>query len=165
MESPAAPDSTSGSWMSSGPLGMKFFRYLLPLAPGLLQEFGTAIAQDRVKQMIGHMVGQIMSALGYIPAQDGVRITSPNLFTRGTRYYKPRHWFRHEERPITPNRHEWIEESAVTPFNRWLDDEIRRWPDGRYDQKRLSQLADRYGIADQSETCMETPRHQFHDLR
>lgn len=60
---------------------------LEPLSPKLLEKFGEAITEDRVKQMIGHMVRQIMEHLGYRLDQNDVRITREgNMFTRASRY-------------------------------------------------------------------------------
>jgi hypothetical protein len=59
-----------------------------PLAQGLIRTFGPEISQDRLKQTIGHMVRQIMEALGYELDRQGLRISQPNLFTSGTRYKK-----------------------------------------------------------------------------
>src|ERR1700687_3488144 len=36
-----------------------------PLAPGLLRMFGPGIAEDRLKQMIGHMARKIMEAMDF----------------------------------------------------------------------------------------------------
>ncbi|MCU0882104.1 MAG: hypothetical protein MUF14_05485, partial [Hyphomonadaceae bacterium] len=57
-----------------------------PLAPGLVLEFGSEIGQDRIKQMIGHMVRQIMEAVGYKIDRPGLRITRESLFSSGARY-------------------------------------------------------------------------------
>src|ERR1700751_2515442 len=57
-----------------------------PLAPGLARHFGSEIAQDRLKQMIGHMTRQIMEALGYEIDRQGLRITRESLFTTATSY-------------------------------------------------------------------------------
>ncbi|WP_149472455.1 hypothetical protein [Roseomonas genomospecies 6] len=58
-----------------------------PLSPELLQRFGDAVRQDRVKQMIGRMVRQILEARGYRIDRQNVRISMPtNIFASGTRY-------------------------------------------------------------------------------
>src|SRR5688572_28188659 len=51
-----------------------------PLAGGLVDLFGHQVRDDRTKQMIGHMVRQIMEALGYEIDRSGLRITRPSLF-------------------------------------------------------------------------------------
>lgn len=58
-----------------------------PLAPYLLNEFGAGIAARRMKQMVGHMVRQIMENRGYRLQQSNVRITRKgNFFASGSRY-------------------------------------------------------------------------------
>lgn len=54
----------------------------------LLQRFGNVVADDRVKQMIGHMVRQIMESKGYRIDRRDVTIASA-LFSKGTRYGRP----------------------------------------------------------------------------
>src|SRR5258706_16462728 len=56
-----------------------------PLGPTLVADFGPDIAEDRLKQVIGHMVRQIMEALGYELVQPGMRIAR-GMFTTGARY-------------------------------------------------------------------------------
>lgn len=62
-----------------------------PLSPGLLEEFGPEMREDRFKQMIGHMARQVMEAIGYEIEQPrrSVRITRENLFSSGARYRRP----------------------------------------------------------------------------
>jgi hypothetical protein len=58
-----------------------------PLSPVLLDKFGETIREDRMKQMIGHMVRQVMEARGYVLDRSNVRITTPgNMFASATRY-------------------------------------------------------------------------------
>ncbi len=52
----------------------------------LLAEFGEAVLDDRMKQMVGRMVRQIMERNGYIIDQQNVKITSGAPFSRATRY-------------------------------------------------------------------------------
>ena len=54
----------------------------------LLNEFKENLLDDRVKQMIGHMVRQVMEAEGYEVEQQNVKINSA-LFSKGTRYRQP----------------------------------------------------------------------------
>lgn len=42
----------------------------------------------RVKQMIGHMVKQVMASHNYHVFMKNVRVISSNLFSKGTRYIK-----------------------------------------------------------------------------
>ena len=48
-------------------------------------EFGEEVLDDRVKQMIGHMVRQVMEAEGYEIEKQNVTIASA-VFSKGTRY-------------------------------------------------------------------------------
>ena len=52
----------------------------------LLDTFGVAILSLRIKQLIGHMVKQIMKAHVYVVDRQGVRIVSCQVFSKGTRY-------------------------------------------------------------------------------
>ena len=58
-----------------------------PLSPFLVEEFGEPVREDRIKQMIGHMVRQIMENRGFAFDQSSVRITTAgNIFTSAARY-------------------------------------------------------------------------------
>lgn len=58
-----------------------------PLSPFLLEAFGDHVRTDRIKQMLGHMVRQIMELRGYRLDQGNVKITrSGNIFTVASRY-------------------------------------------------------------------------------
>jgi hypothetical protein len=58
-----------------------------PLSPYLLAKFGDGIRTPRLKQMIGHMIRQIMESRGYHVDRNNVRITTTdNMFTSATRY-------------------------------------------------------------------------------
>jgi len=58
-----------------------------PLSNELEQRFGSVVREDRVKQMIGHMVRQIVEARGYRVDRNNVKIRrEDNIFKRGTRY-------------------------------------------------------------------------------
>lgn len=58
-----------------------------PLSPFLLDRFGDRVRQDRIKQMMGHMVRQIMESRGYVLQQGNVKISSANnIFSRASRY-------------------------------------------------------------------------------
>jgi hypothetical protein len=116
-----------------------------PLAPGLVAEFGPDIAQDRIKQMIGHMVRQIMEAVGYEIDRPGLRITRESLFSSGARY-QPQNQSRDRTMKITPEqRQAWLEKTAKSGFNVWLDQQVKG-PDGKLDLERLYEVARRYGI-------------------
>lgn len=58
-----------------------------PMSPLLYERFGHKITVDRIKQMMGHMVRQIMEQRGYRLQQGNVKITSQsNIFSRASRY-------------------------------------------------------------------------------
>jgi hypothetical protein len=52
----------------------------------LLERFGEAVLDDRTKQMIGHMVRQVMERRGYIIAVQNTKITNGAPFSRATKY-------------------------------------------------------------------------------
>ncbi len=68
----------------------------------LLDRFGEGVVDDRVKQMVGHMVRQVMEARGYRLERRDVFIGSA-LFSKGTRYSRPDwqrlHVFRNSRNP------------------------------------------------------------------
>jgi hypothetical protein len=51
----------------------------------LLEQFGEAVFEDRVKQMIGHMIRQVMEANGYVIDTQNVKLAG-YPFSRATRY-------------------------------------------------------------------------------
>lgn len=66
------------------------------IAKHLKNRFGTEIKHFRregkllrLKQMIGHMVKQIMAEQGFEVYKKGVRVITDDLFSKATRYYKP----------------------------------------------------------------------------
>jgi hypothetical protein len=116
-----------------------------PLAPGLLAEFGSNVADDRVKQMIGHMARQIMEAIGYELDRTGLRITRESLFSSAARYRR-RGSNRDRSMKITREQREaWLRNTATSPFNRWLDSQVKQ-PDGNLDLGRLYAIARKFGI-------------------
>lgn len=54
----------------------------------LMERFGARIMEDRVKQMCGHMVRQVMEAEGYQVGVQNTKITNGAPFSRGTKYRK-----------------------------------------------------------------------------
>jgi hypothetical protein len=115
-----------------------------PLAAGLVAEFGDEVQDDRTKQMIGHMTRQIMQALDYELDRTGLRITRPSLFTSGATYRRSGRG----ERPMKISREQreaWIKNTANSPFNVWLDRQVKQ-PDGTLDLEKLYKVAQRYGI-------------------
>ncbi|HHE38064.1 MAG TPA: hypothetical protein ENL20_05775 [Candidatus Cloacimonetes bacterium] len=69
-----------------------------PAVEGIAEELKIQFHQDlnnldkseflRVKQMIGHMVKQVMNSRKYDVYMKNVRVISTDLFTKGTRYIK-----------------------------------------------------------------------------
>lgn len=116
-----------------------------PLAPGLLREFGPDIAQDRLKQLVGHMGRQIMEAAGLELDKQGMRITRESIFTTAARYTDP-NAPRERSMTITPEqRQAWMEKTAASPFNAWLNGKVRNI-DGSLNLDRLYEVARAYGI-------------------
>ena len=116
-----------------------------PLGPELLMRYWPDIAQDRVKQMIGHMARQIMLAMGYELDTKGLRITRPGIFTTAARYRQPGQ-IRDKTMKITAKqRAAWAEKTANSHFNQWLDSKVKR-KDGTLDLKALYAVAEEYGI-------------------
>lgn len=119
-----------------------------PLAPALLMEFGPDVGEDRIKQMIGHMARQVMEAIGYEVERPGLRITRESLFSSAARYRKPGE-IRDRSMKITrEQRDAWKEKTASSPFNRWLDQKVKR-PDRSLDLDQLYAIARAYGIEKQ----------------
>ena len=57
------------------------------LSPFLLNRFGERIRKDRIKQMAGHMVRQVLENNGYRVDRNNVRINREgNIFSSATRY-------------------------------------------------------------------------------
>jgi len=60
------------------------------LSPHLLARFGTLIRSNTMKQMIGHMVRQVLEGRGYRLDRNNVRIRRPdNIFFSGSAYIAP----------------------------------------------------------------------------
>lgn len=58
----------------------------------LLRRFRKKVVNDRIKQMLGHMVRQVLEGRGYCVQKQNVIINSA-LFSKGTRYGRPE-WHR-----------------------------------------------------------------------
>ncbi len=94
--------------------------------------------------MIGHMTRQVMKALGYELDRTGLRITRANLFTSGAAYRRPYRG----KRPMKISREQreaWVKNTANSPFNAWLDGQVKR-PDGSLDLEELYSVARAHGI-------------------
>ena len=116
-----------------------------PLAPGLLRMFGPEIAEDRLKQMIGHMARQIMEAMDFELDRSGLRITRESMFTTAARYKEPLGTRDRTMRITQEQRRAWMEKTAASPFNLWLDAQVKN-SDGSLDLDRLYKVASSYGI-------------------
>lgn len=116
-----------------------------PLAPGLLAELGPEIGEDRIKQMIGHMARQVMEAIGYEVERTGLRITRESLFSSAARYRRPGEDRDRSMKITREQRDAWLRKTAASPFNRWLDRQVKR-PDGSIDLERLYAVARKFGI-------------------
>jgi hypothetical protein len=116
-----------------------------PLAPGLLRMFGPGIAEDRLKQMIGHMARQIMEAMGLELDRTGLRITRESMFTTAARYKEPTATRDRSMKITQEQRRAWMEKTAASPFNLWLDERVKN-SDGSLDLDRLYKVASSYGI-------------------
>lgn len=58
------------------------------ISRGLVLNFGVEVMPLRVRQMIGHMVAQIMADRGYVVEKYNVSISRSQLFSKGKRYRK-----------------------------------------------------------------------------
>jgi hypothetical protein len=119
-----------------------------PLGPELLNRpgLGTWVNDDRVKQMIGHMARQIMEYLGYEIDRPGLRIMRHGLFTTAARYRR-RTKGRNRTMKITrEQRLAWQQNTAKSPFNIWLDGQVKR-PDGTLDLEKLYEIARAHGVS------------------
>ena len=117
-----------------------------PLAAGLVAEFGPEVAEDWIKQIIGRMVRRIMEASGYEFERSGLRIARNGLFTSGARYRRAGEAKGRRTMRITPEqRRAWAERTAKSPFNRWLDQQVRA-EDGSLDLEKLYAVANEWGI-------------------
>lgn len=117
-----------------------------PLGPVLLQEFGEDVAEDRIKQMIGHMVRQVLEALGYELVQKGMTV-SKGMFSTGARYQQADEKRDRSMRITKEQREAWLARTAATPFNIWLKEMVTD-SKGRLDLERLYDVGTKYGIGD-----------------
>jgi hypothetical protein len=118
-----------------------------PLGPELLNHpgLGTWVNDDRVKQMIGHMARQVMEHLGYEIDRPGLRIMRAGLFTTAARYRLRAEGRNRTMKITTAQRLAWQLNTAKCPFNRWLDNQVKRH-DGTLDIEKLYEVARRHGV-------------------
>lgn len=97
--------------LADSPLGKRLWRFLLEqesvlrlevaselrhpavegVAESLLERFGSDVRPDRVKQMVGHMVRQVLEARGFVLDAQNLRTRfGAGLFSRASRYRRLR---------------------------------------------------------------------------
>jgi hypothetical protein len=114
------------------------------LSDPLIAEFGIEIDQREVKQVIGHMVKQIMEPLGY-EAERTLRITRPSLFTSGLAFRRVG-TSRDRSVPVTDEERQ-AKLNAVQPdvFGAWFDKQVRT-AEGTVDLDLLAELVCKWGV-------------------
>ncbi|MGR9185837.1 hypothetical protein ACU8L2_23720 [Rhizobium leguminosarum] len=112
-----------------------------PLGKYLVTEFGEDVGDDRVKQHIGHLARQIMEYIGYQHDRKALQITRPGLFASGSTY---RDGAKPEMRITKEQRENWLKNTAASPFNKWLDAQVRT--DGKLDLDKLYAVAEKHGV-------------------
>jgi hypothetical protein len=115
------------------------------LSGPLVSEFGREIAQQSIKQMVGHMVCQVMEALDYKVDRHHVRINRPGLFATGKTFRRPGHPGRRSVTVTAEHRREWLNVAETDEFNSWLEDMIAK-ADGATDFERLRDVAANWEI-------------------
>lgn len=118
-----------------------------PLASDLLEEFSSEILQDSYKQMIGHMVRQIMEAHEYTLVRRDVRIFGNRVFSTGACYGRESEPGRvKKDMKITrEQREKWRQTTKHGAFNLWFDPQVRA-EDGTLDLQKLYALSASHGI-------------------
>lgn len=114
------------------------------LSPILVWEYGADALDMQFKQMVGHMLKQIMAALGYVPAPQERRIPGGSLFATGARYQRPDDGARPGQLTAA-QREEWVEASPASPFAKWLG-RMTQDSNGQINLSRLHDLAAHYGV-------------------
>jgi hypothetical protein len=121
------------------------------LSDPLITEFGIEIDQREVKQVIGHMVKQIMASLGY-EAERTLRITRPGLFTSGLAFRRIG-TSRDRSVPVThEGRRARLSTVHGDAFGAWFDKQVRT-ENGSVDFDRLAKLVCRWNIEFPLKTC------------
>lgn len=119
-----------------------------PLGPTLLEEFGDAVNEDRTRQMIGHMARQVMAELGYEVDRPSLRLTRVNMFTTAAGY-RPEGEKSARGMAITrEQRDAWAAKTAKSPFNIWLNAQVRD-ADGKLDEEKLYAVARDHGVTEE----------------
>lgn len=115
------------------------------LSEPLIAEFGRDIAQPSIKQMVGHMVRQVMEALEYEVDRQRVRITRPGLFATGMTFRRPGQPRSRSVIVTAEHRQEWLNAAETDEFNCWLNDIITK-ANGTTDLERLRSVAANWEI-------------------
>ena len=115
------------------------------LSEPLIAEFGRDIAQPSIKQMVGHMVRQVMEALEYEVDRQRVRITRPGLFATGMTFRRPGQARSRCVIVTAEHRREWLNAAETDEFNCWLNDIITK-ANGTTDLERLRSVAANWEI-------------------
>jgi len=115
------------------------------LSEPLVSEFGREVAQPSIKQMVGHMVRQVMEALEYKVYRQRVRITRPGLFATGMTFRRPGQPRSRSVTVTAEHRQEWLNQAETDAFNFWLDGIITK-ADGTNDIERLRNVAANWEI-------------------
>jgi hypothetical protein len=115
------------------------------LSEPLVLEFGRQIAQSPIKQMLGHMVRQLMEALEYQVDRHRVRINRPGLFATGMTFRRPGQPRGRSVTVAAEHRREWLNAAETDEFNCWLDGIIAN-ADGTTDLERLCGVAAKWEI-------------------
>jgi hypothetical protein len=114
------------------------------LSDPLIAEFGIEIDQREVKQVIGHMVKQIMESRGY-ETERTLRITRPGLFTSGLGFRRMG-TYRDRSTPITKeDRRARLSTVQGDAFGAWFDNQVRT-AEGTVDLDRLAELVCQWDI-------------------
>jgi hypothetical protein len=118
-----------------------------PLASDLLKEFSSEILQDPYKQMIGHMVRQIMEANGHILVRRDVRIFGNVVFSTGACYGRELEpgSVKKDMKITREQRQKWRQTTQHGAFNQWFDPQVRT-ADGILDLQKLYAMSTSHGI-------------------
>jgi hypothetical protein len=113
------------------------------LSNPLIAEFGIEIDQGEIKQVIGHMVKQIMESLGY-ETERALRITRPSLFTSGLAFRRIG-TSRDRSLPVTKEERQARLSTVQDAFGAWFDKQVRT-VDGTVDLDRLAELVCKWDV-------------------
>lgn len=118
-----------------------------PLASDLLKEFSSEILQDPYKQMIGHMVRQIMKTHGHVLVRRNVRILGNVVFSTGACYGRESEpgSVKKDMKITREQREKWRQTTQHGAFNQWFDPQVRS-ADGILDLQKLYAMSTSHGI-------------------